>query len=289
MDPTTTTTLATTDAKAKAYAVTGAASGIGRATAGLLARTARVFALDVNAEGLASLAAGSSRIVPVRTDLTQAESVEDAARRIAEQTSGLDGLVNCAGLNRYGALVELPDEQFRAVMDVNVLGTYRATKALFPLLKARLGRVVVISSEMSTVSSPFDGVYSMSKYALEAYSDALRRELALLGMKVAIIQPGAVRTALLQDTVPGFDQAIATSQFAGGMKVIRDLAAKEWERGLDPVAVAEVVETALTSPRPAIRYRGGNDLGRAAAKLLPARMLDAVMARMMRRAASAGG
>ncbi|HEY3446413.1 MAG TPA: SDR family NAD(P)-dependent oxidoreductase [Myxococcales bacterium] len=268
--------------KGKTYAVTGAASGIGRATAQLLSRTARVFAMDVNAEGLATLASASPQLVPVKVDLTHAASVEEATRRIGEQTSGLDGLVNCAGLNRYGAMVELPDEEFRAVMDVNVLGTYRATKALFPLLKARLGRIVVVSSEMSTVSAPFDGVYSMSKYALEAYSDALRRELALLGMKVAIIQPGPVKTALLQDTVPGFDRAIASSQFAQGMRAIRDMASKEWEKSIDPAEVAEVVERALTSPRPALRYKVGNDLSRAAAKLLPGSWLDAVMVRVMK-------
>lgn len=267
----------------KAYAVTGAASGIGRATAELLAKSAKVFALDVNAAGLAETAGASAQIVPVASDLTRLESVEAAAKTIAGQTSGLDGLVNCAGLNRYGAMVEIPDAEVRAVLDVNVLGTYRATKALFPLLKARLGRVVVISSEVSTISPPFDGVYSMSKYALEAYSDALRRELRLIGMKVAIVQPGAVRTALLQGTVPGFDQALASTEFAQGMKAIRDMSSREWDKGLEPSAVARVVEKALTSRSPALRYKVGNDPGRALAKLLPARVLDAAMNWIMSR------
>ncbi|MGC4118223.1 MAG: SDR family NAD(P)-dependent oxidoreductase [Myxococcales bacterium] len=267
----------------KIYAVTGAASGIGRATAQLLSRTARVFAIDVDEKGLAALAQTSPQIVPVPADLTSAPSVEEAGKRIAAQTPGLDGLVNCAGINRFGAMVDLPDDEFRAVMDVNVTGTYRATRALFPLLKARLGRIVIISSEVSTISAPFNGVYSMSKYALEAYSDALRRELSLIGMKVAIIQPGAVRTALLQNMLPGFDRALAVSQFPQGMKVIRDMSAKEWEKGLEPHAVAEVVERALTDANPALRYKVGNDPGRAAAKLLPARWLDAAMKLMMQR------
>jgi len=268
-------------AASRAYAVTGAASGIGRATAQRLARSARVFALDVDEAGLSSLVAGAPNLVAVRADLTQAASVEEAARRIGEQTSGLDGLVNCAGLIRFGALVEMAEAELRAVLEVNVLGTFRATRALYPLLEARRGRVVIISSEAARVTSPFNGAYSMSKYALESYSDALRRELSLVGMKVVVLQPGAVRTALLGGTVPGFDKAIAGSRFARGMQAIRDMAAKEWEKGLEPAAIAEVVERALTHPRPAVRYRVGNDPLRRAAEFLPAKVLDELMRRVM--------
>jgi NAD(P)-dependent dehydrogenase (short-subunit alcohol dehydrogenase family) len=267
----------------KSYGVTGAASGIGRATAQLLSRAAQVFALDVDEEGLAAVAAASPQVVAVRADLTRASSLEEAAALIASRTSGLDGLVNCAGLIRCGALVELPEEDLKAVLEVNVLGAYRATRALYPLLKARRGRVVNVSSEAARVTSPFNGAYSMSKYALEAYSDALRRELALEGMKVVIIQPGAVKTALLAGTVPSFDKAIAGSAFARGMQAIRDMADKEWAKGAEPLVVAEAIERALTHPHPAVRYRVGNDPFRRAAEFLPARWLDAALGFIMRR------
>ena len=267
----------------KVYVVTGAASGIGRATAQLLSRSARVFALDVDEAGLASLVATSPQVTAVPADLRSTASVEQAAARVAEVApGGIDGLVNCAGLIRFGAMVEMSEEDVRAVMEVNTLGSFRTTKAFFPQLKAKKGRVVVISSEVASVTSPFNGVYSMSKYALEAYADALRRELALEGMKVVIIQPGAVKTALLAGTVPGFDKALVGSQFAKGMKVIRDLAQKEAGKGMAPEEVAEVVERALIHPRPAARYAVGNNPMFHAAKYLPASWLDAIMTRLMK-------
>src|SRR5512139_2421845 len=197
----------------RAWAVTGAASGIGRATAEILARRGdRVFALDRNEQGLAQLAGQVPGVVTVPVDLTEEASVQAAAAAIATRTAGLDGLVNCAGLIRCGALVEMSDAEVRAVIEVNVLGACRATRALFPLLKARQGRVVVVSSEAGRISAPFNGPYSMSKFALEAYADSLRRELAIFGMPVAIVQPGATRTGLLEATVPAFDRAVNGSQ-----------------------------------------------------------------------------
>lgn len=269
--------------RSRAWAVTGAASGIGRATAELLAgRGDCVFAMDRDEQGLAELAGRAQGAVPVPVDLTQEVSLQAAAAAIAARTSALDGLVNCAGLIRCGALVEMSDVDVRAVIEVNLLGVCRATRVLFPLLQARLGRVVIVSSEAARISAPFNGAYSMSKFALEAYADSLRRELALLGMRVAIVQPGATRTGLLEATVPAFDRALNGSQFARPMRRIRDLAAREWHKAADPGTVAGVVCRALDAPRPKVRYRIGNDPFRRLVEFLPARVADALIGRMMR-------
>ena len=267
----------------KVYAVTGAASGIGRATATMLARKgARVFALDMNGEGLRTLEQEAAGVTAIRTDLTSERSVAEAAERIRAGAQGLDGLINCAGILVAGALVEMPEAEIRRIMDVNVLGAFRATRALFPLLEGSKGRVVVVSSEAAYFSAPFNGPYSMSKYALEAYSDALRRELALKGMKVAIIQPGPVRTALLNRTVPEFDRVLPNSKFEHAMRRIRDLSSREWEKGAEPEEVARAILHALTARRPKIRYRVHNDLFRRVFTWLPASWADGVMNRMLR-------
>jgi NAD(P)-dependent dehydrogenase (short-subunit alcohol dehydrogenase family) len=259
------------------YAVTGAASGIGRAVAELLvARGARVFAMDVNEDGLRSL----QGIVGVPADVASAASTQKAGDMIRAQTSGLNGLVNCAGVIRCGASVEWTEDDVQAVMQVNALGAYRTTRELFSLLQQRRGRVVNISSETARFSAPFNGLYSMSKWALEAYSDALRRELALLGMKVVIIQPGAMRTALLEATVPCFDRALPGSGFEVPMRRIRNMAAKE--KGAPPEQVASVVLRALTHPQPRARYRVGHNVLRRVIELLPVRWADAVVASILR-------
>jgi NAD(P)-dependent dehydrogenase (short-subunit alcohol dehydrogenase family) len=262
----------------RTYAVTGAASGIGRATAELLAQKgARVFGLDVNAEGLRDLPRSVDRLA---VDVANPSSVEIAAQHLRAQVPGLDGLVNCAGLIRVGAQVELTEEDVQRVMQVNGLGAWRVTRALFPLLEARRGRVVNISSETARFAAPFNGLYSMSKYALEAHSDALRRELATLGMKVVSIQPGGMQTALFEMTVPLFDKALAGTKFQAGMRQIRNLAAKA--KGAPPSMVAEVVWRALTTKSPRPHYRVGDDLFRRSVEFLPEWLADAAVATILK-------
>ena len=266
----------------RAYAVTGAAGGIGAAICrSLAAGGARVFAMDLRSERLESLAAVAN-LVPLEADVTSTPTLEAAARRISSEEGGLDGLVNCAGVIRCGALVEIAEEDLRLVMDVNVLGAFRTTRALFPLLEARRGRVVNISSEAARISAPFNGPYSMSKYALEAYSDALRRELWLHGMKVVIVQPGAVRTALMQASAPSLDRSIAGSRFAHALGRIRDMAAKEKDKCVEPERIARVVAHALAARRPRVRYRVANDPFRRAVEFLPAGVADTLIGTMMR-------
>jgi NAD(P)-dependent dehydrogenase (short-subunit alcohol dehydrogenase family) len=262
----------------RTYAVTGAAGGIGGAICRLLAqRGARVFGLDLDSERLRALPDA------IPADVTDSKTLEAAALRIREiAPGGLDGLVNCAGLIRCGALVEMREEDVRAVMDVNVLGAFRVTRALFALLHEKRGRVVNVSSEAARISAPFNGAYSMSKYALEAYSDALRRELGVLGMKVAIIQPGAVRTALMLGSAPSLDGASKGSQFAHAIERIRDLAAKEKDKCIEPEVVAAVVVRALTAKSPRVRYRVGNDPFRRAVEFLPAWLADDLIGMMLR-------
>lgn len=266
----------------RAYAVTGAAGGIGSAICRLLSQKgARVWALDLQSEHLRQLGS-SPGVVPLSADVTDSKSLEAAASKIAAEGGGLDGLVNCAGVIRCGPLVEISEADVSAVMDVNVLGAFRATRALFPCLKARRGRVVNVSSEAARMAAPFNGPYSMSKYALEAYSDALRRELSLLGMKVVIVQPGATRTALMEGSAPSLDRAIEGSQFAKAIGRIRDLAAKEKDKCVEPEAVARVVVRALTAHRPRLRYRVANDPFRRAVEFLPAGVADALIGMMLR-------
>jgi NAD(P)-dependent dehydrogenase (short-subunit alcohol dehydrogenase family) len=110
----------------------------------------------------------------------------------------------------------------------------------------------------------------------------LRRELALKGMKVAIIQPGPVRTALLNHTVPEFDRVLAGTKFESAMRRIRDLSSREWDKGAEPEEVARAIWHALTARRPKIRYRVHNDLFRRVFSVLPDRWADSVLNRMLK-------
>jgi len=173
-------------------------------------------------------------------------------------------------------MIEMPEERFRRCFEVNVLGTFRVNQALFPLIEKGRGRIVNISSETGWQSGgPFNGAYSMTKHAIEAYSDSLRRELQLLDIPVIKIQPGPFRTAMVESILRRFQQAEAEStRFAAALRRTGELAAGEQEKANDPEVLAKVVEMALTDahPRPAYSVRPGRS--RVALEWLPVRVAD---------------
>jgi len=251
--------------------ITGGAGGLGGATAKYLgARGWQVFAADVVEEALARI--GEERnITPVHLDVTDAASVEAAARSVAKRVDGLDGVVNFAGILAVGSLIEITEDALRRVLDVNVMGTFRVNKAFFPLVLARQGRIVNISSETGWQSGmPFNGPYAMSKHAIEAYSDSLRRELMFLDVPVIKIQPGPFRTGMVAGIERSFSRAAeASTYFKDMLKRLKHVTLKEQAKAHEPALLAAVVHAALTTPHPQIAYSVKPDLQRAALNRLP--------------------
>ena len=196
--------------------VTGAGGGLGHATVErLVANGWKVFAADINKDMLRS-SMHDPDVMPVVIDVTDRESIRSAYDAVASNTDHLDGIVNFAGIMGVGSLTDIPEERLARVLDINVMGTYRVNKKFLPLVEAARGRIVNISSETGWQSAaPFNGPYAMSKHAIEAYSTSLRRELALLGIKVITVQPGPFRTDMLAGIEKAFTQAQGeTTKFA---------------------------------------------------------------------------
>ena len=179
-----------------------------------------------------------TNVVPVRLDVTQTASVDAAVAQVQALTDTLEALVNNAGAVVAGPLMDLAPEALRDQMEVNLVGVHRVTRAFFPLLLAAKGHIVNISSSGGRVAMPFMGPYVASKFALEAFSDALRRELQPCGMKVSVIQPGAIRTPIWDKTDP--DAApIAESIFADRARAFgRLMLARARTGGRPPVTIA---------------------------------------------------
>ena len=235
----------------KTALVTGAGGGLGHATVErLVANGWKVFEADINKDLLRS-SMHDPDVVPIVMDVTDRESIRSAYDAIASHTDHLDGIVNFAGIMGVGSLTDIPEERLARILDVNVMGTYRVNKKFFPLVEAAQGRIVNISSETGWQSAaPFIGPYAMSKYAIEAYSTALRRELALLGVKVITIQPGAFRTDMVAGIERAFTQAESeTTRFATVIRKLKGLAAKQGNSAHDPDILAQVIDTALTAKR----------------------------------------
>jgi len=266
--------------------ITGAGGGLGHALVERLVMNGwKIFAADISTDLLRS-SMHDPDVVPIAMDVTDAESIRSAYETITSRTDHLDGIVNFAGIMGVGSLTDMPEERLARILDINVMGTFRVNKKFFPLVEAVKGRIVNISSETGWQSAaPFNGPYAMSKYAIEAYSSALRRELAIVDVKVVTIQPGAFRTSMVEGIERAFTQAESeTTKFASVLGTLKGLAAKTIKSAHDPDILAQVIETALTTKRPKAVYSVKPDRARSALEKLPLRAADQVYLTLLKRA-----
>lgn len=251
--------------------VTGAGGGLGAATAALYAeRGWQVVAVDLRAP------AGGAGITGLAADVTDSASLETVADRVRAEHGRIDVLITFAGVLGIGPLTESDPEKTQRVLDVNVMGTVRTVHALWDLLRESGGRVVLISSETGPQHAmPMNGPYAMSKHAVEAYGDALRRELMFLGMDVVLVQPGPFRTGMTAAILRNFQESTRPgSPFAAMASVMGEMAAGQDEVAGDPSVLAETVWAAGTARRPRHRYAVKWDLGRRLLDLLPVPVVD---------------
>lgn len=278
----------------KSAVVTGASTGIGRATALRLdAQEWRVFAgVRREEDGEALRKAGSGRIEPLALDVTDPEQIAAAAKQVGERVggAGLDGLVNNAGIVLGGPIEALEIEDLRELLETNVVGQVAVTQALLPLVRSARGRVVFVGSVNGRLSLPFLSPYAASKHAIEAIGDSLRGEMRPLGVKVSIVEPGAIETPMREKgnvAANNVKEKLSPDQLRIYGKAIDGFmaaAAKGDEQASPPEKVAAAIEHALTASRPRTRYLVGAD-ARAQAlldALLPDRVGDRVIAFLMR-------
>ncbi len=271
--------------------ISGASTGIGKACALHLDSLGwRVFAgVRKERDGEALRAEASDRLTPLILDVVDEAGVAAAASTVtaAVGEGGLQGLVNNAGIAVGGPMEFVPLADVRKQFEVNFFGLIRTTQAFMPLVRAGRGRVVNMSSQGGKLSAPFFGPYCASKFAVEAISDSMRRELSAWGLHVAVVQPGAVDTpiwgkgeqdfAAIDDKLGSEAQELYGKGITGLQRRLDSAAA----RGIDPIHVARAVAHALTSPRPKIRYPVGADAkaGIWGSKWLGDRLMDTLVAR----------
>jgi NAD(P)-dependent dehydrogenase (short-subunit alcohol dehydrogenase family) len=283
----------TNGANRGAVVVTGASTGIGRSCALHLDSLGfRVFAGVRRPEDAESLAAeGSERLTPLQLDITDERSIASARETVAAAVGaqGLAGLVNNAGIAVSAPLEFIPIGELRRQLDVNVVGQVAITQALLPLLRAARGRIVNIGSIGGRVALPFVGPYAASKFAMEAITDSLRRELRASGVEVSIVEPGGIKTPIWErGTRTAVDirsniTAEGEQIYGKAMDAVQARAGDIARTGLPPEDVAKVVEHALTAEKPRTRYLVGRDAKVRAkmAKLLPDRTFDRLVARSL--------
>jgi NAD(P)-dependent dehydrogenase (short-subunit alcohol dehydrogenase family) len=265
--------------------VTGASTGIGAATAKELARRGfHVLAgvrREVDAEALRSV----DGIEPVILDITSDADVAAIADRVARDQRPLRALVNNAGIAVNAPLEVLPIAQWRRQFDVNLFGHIAMTQALFPALLASSGTVVNISSIGGKVALPTYGAYAGSKFAMEAVSDALRRETSGTGINVVVIEPGAVKTEIAERGIATSEELTATmstpqrARYDTLLSAVTAQARSFDATGVPAEAAAVVIAKAATAARPRTRYTIGRDAAILArvSRVVSDRTMDRIM------------
>ncbi len=267
--------------------VTGCSSGIGRATAELLrAKDWTVFPTARKTEDLEALR--EAGFDAVELDVASSESIAAATKIIFEKAGGkLGAVVNNAGFGMPGAIEDLTRDAMRYQFEVNLFGLQELTNRLIPVFRKQgYGRIVNVSSVVGRLSLPFMGIYSASKFALEAVSDALRVELSQDGIGVSLVEPGPIRTRFSTNCAGQGEAKLdaSGSQFGGAYKQYfakrRAGGMSEDRFRLPPEAVAKKILHALESSHPRIRYCVTLPayFGSWAARFVSAEVIDRLMA-----------
>jgi NAD(P)-dependent dehydrogenase (short-subunit alcohol dehydrogenase family) len=256
--------------------ISGALGGLGEATIDLLVNKGwHVFASDINPEILIRYDMHIS-VTPLVVDVTKTHSIDEAYEFVAKNTDGLDALLTMAGILKIGSVAEVNVEVARKALDINLFGAYHLNQRFLSLILKRKGRILTMSSEVGIqMAAPFNGIYSMSKHAMEAYSDALRRELAFLGIKVIKIQPGPFKTMMTKHAEAIFIEAENNSvYFKHNIKKGIPYLPKVYKNASEPIHVAKTIMKALTAKNPKIAYLIKPDLLRLMLDKLPVRWAD---------------
>ena len=267
------------DSKIKTVLITGASSGIGRATAELFAQRGWNVAATMRTPQ-AGFFGGPypGRIETFRLDVTDAASIETAVGEVTAAFGRIDVLVNNAGYGLIGVFEEMSAEQVRRQLDTNVVGLMSVTRAVLPVMRAQgAGRIINVGSVAGRLCLPLYTLYSASKYAVEGFSEALDFEVRRLGIRVKIIEPGAIRSEFFGRS---FDEPSGPR--------IRDYA--DWSRRVfanikakceDPpgpeLVAASIYKAATAWPGWRMRYKPNGWLLIAGRVLLPAEVHSQVV------------
>lgn len=277
----------------RAVMVTSASTEIGRAAVAKAVREgAHVFASvrkQSDADGLKS--EFGEAVTPVLFDVADEAAVRAGAAQVAQALGKrrLYGLVNNAGIAVSGPLLHLDTAELRRQFEINLFGVHNVTRAFADLLGAdpdrtgKPGRIVMISSVGGQNGAPFVGPYAASKFALEGYSQSLRRELMLYGIDVIVIGPGAIATPIWDKAESEDLQRFSNTPYAPAIERVADYMLKQGKEGLPASDVGDLIWFCLSDPKPKVRYPilRRPFMDRTLPRLMNPRIVDRIIAKRL--------
>lgn len=235
----------------KYVVVTGAYGGMGKAVTEKLAQAGFfVFALDKKVEEK------QQNVMPIEADLTDEKSVINATEIIKGITDNLYAVLHFAGIYSLDSLVEIDEERFLRIFNVNLFGAYRINKALFCTLKSG-SRIILTTSELATLSPlPFTGIYALTKIALDKYAYSLRMEVQVKGVKVSVLRPGAVDTGMISVSTTELDRFCErTKYYKVNATRFKNIVNKVEAKKVSPEKIAKKTLKILMAKRPKQSYK----------------------------------
>ena len=230
--------------------ITGAYGGMGRAATELFIKNGfRVFALDRRVED------AGENLIPIEADVTSEESLKKAFDIVKGYTDELSAVLHFAGIYMLDSLVEMDDDAFRKIVDVNLRGAFLINKIFLPLLKQG-GRILIVTSELAALDPlPFTGIYAVTKAALDRYAYSLGMELQLLGIKVSVLRAGAVETGMLGVSTDYLDRFCdKTELYSCNAKRFKKIVNNVEARSISPNKIAKKAFKILSKRNPAFAY-----------------------------------
>lgn len=241
---------------------------MGKKTVELLIKQGyQVFALDQNVEEI------EGNVVPIKIDVTDEKSIEDAYLQIQKSTDELEAIIHYAGVYMLNSLVEMDYDNFEKIFKINVFGVYSINKILLPLLK-RESKIIITTSELAPLDPlPFTGIYAVTKAALEKYAYSLRMELQLLGIDVSVIRAGAVATNMLGSSTSALDKFCNSTQlYQCNAKRFKQIVDSVEAKSIDPTKIALLSYKILQKKHPKFAYSINNNFMLKLLNMLPKRM-----------------
>ena len=275
----------------KKVIITGVSTGIGYSSAKVLCNADYIVFGSVRNEKDAdrlSFELGEN-FHPLIFDITNKDQIISEYEKVKNSLKKgecIRGLINNAGIALGGPISLIDTEVFRKQFDVNFFGLIDVTKVFLPLLgikkEAKIkGKIINISSVSGKRAYPFVAPYSASKFALEAFSDSLRRELLLYGIDVILIEPGPIKTAIWDKTPNPDDNQFIGSDYELSLKKFYKLVIEMGKKGFDPDVIGNRVKFILESKNPSVRHiiTPNRFLNYTLASILPTRLYDKIMAK----------
>ena len=234
----------------KSILVTGAYGGMGSAACKLLRDMGyTVFALDKR------VSETEKGIIPIQADITSEDSIKEAFARVAEIAESLDAILHFAGMYMLDSLVEMSDEDFRTIFDVNLRGAFLINKTFLPML-GKGSRILIVTSELAQLDPlPFTGIYAVTKAALDKYAYSLRMELQLLGITVSVLRAGAVKTRMLGVSTDALDRFCeGTKLYSCNAARFKRIVGTVEARNIPPEKIAQKAVRILKKKNPRFAY-----------------------------------